>query len=328
MPLEYTGVSANGNKESAYTRSSAVFNIDPDGKGSGTGYPFRGDIVMSYTDKESGQLSIAVGTSKYTAYIDKATGLIVMNASTTNTTFAKVWVLTPFETSNSVAAPSSYWNNGETRVIEYAVKDTVYRIFIHNGKVYFGTSFKDAAVNGNTIAAENCYNAKSLYVFGADGSEIARFAYNGTTMVKSDGTEGTYTNGDMKLVLNGAGFIDIYGLDGELSGTGTYTASEDTSYQYDVVLSDVSYKLSIDKDTYTVTKFESNCVTITYKMVTTLSKPMTLYTDSSNATCGLDTRLKDLFSVVGTWTVMRLKLSSLNILLPVTRHLLQNLILL
>ena len=266
IPVQFNGTNANGAVNTPDVRSSGKISVDADGNAKKSGWPFNaGDIAIAYTVKEAGEISVTIGSNLYYGYIDKATGVIVMSNTIKDKTFSKVYYLLPIEKVDSADVKCSYWNGGKTRVLSYSKDGTNYAAFINDGKVYFGTSFKDAAVNGNTIAAENCYNAKSLYVFGADGSEIARFAYNGTTMVKSDGTEGTYTNGDMKLVLNGAGLIDIYGLDGELSGTGTYTTSEDTSYQYDVVLSDVSYKLSIDKDTYTVTKFESNCVTITYK---------------------------------------------------------------
>ena len=275
MPLEYVGVEENGNKENPYIRSSAVFSVDADGLSKCTSYPFRGDIEMYYTDKENGKLNVTVGSSKYVAYIDKTTGIIVMNASTTKETFASVWVLTPFETSSSVNAPSSYWNSGATRVIEYTFNNTVYRIFIHNGSVYFGTTFMDAAENGNAVAAENCYNAESLFVFGSDGAEIARFVYNGTTMVETDGFEGTYKNVDnqeVSITLNGAGTITFSTND----IVGTYTKSGVDDYDFDVIAGNKSYKLSIDKDNKTYAIVE-NTVKITYESDGETIEPQTAF---------------------------------------------------
>lgn len=264
LPIGFSLTSENGGKNSPDVRSSGTVSIDAFGLGTGTGFPFNGSVSVKNFNKENGTLVISVGSSEYNAYIDNATGIIVRSQTSNDDTFAKVWLMSPFEKSSSVAANSSYWNGGKTRVIEYTYDGTTYRVFINNGKVYFGTSFMDAVENGNAIAAENCYNAKSLFVFGSDGEEIARFAYNGTTMVATDGAEGTYMDGDTKIVLNGAGLIDIYNQDGGLVSTGTYSDSGDSSYQYDVILDTTSHKLSIDRDAHTVTKFENNNVTITY----------------------------------------------------------------
>ncbi len=267
IPVQFTGTNANGAVNTPDVRSSAKISVDADGNAKQSGWPFNaGDITIAYTNKEAGEISVTIGSNLYYGYIDKATGVIVMSNTIKDKTFSKVYYLLPIEKVDSADVKCSYWNGGKTRVLSYSKDGTNYAAFINDGKVYFGTSFKDAAVNGNTIAAENCYNAKSLYVFGADGSEIARFAYNGTTMVGTDGSEGVYTmDGDKKFVLNGAGLIDIYSQDGTLTDSGTYVANESTEqYQFDVVLSKTSHKLSVDKNTHTVTLFASNCVKITY----------------------------------------------------------------
>ena len=266
IPVRVYDTNKNGGVSQISINSS--FSIDAYGKGSYSSYPFNSDnITVAYADKETGALTITVGTNVYNAFMDMTTGVIVMSCAPNDTTFATVAYLIPVAKVVYADMKNSYWNSGETKVLSYSNGDTSYTAFVNDGKVYFDVTFMDAAENGNAIAAENCYNAKSLYVFGSDGEEIARFGYNGTTMVKTDGNEGVYMDGDTKYVLNGAGLIDIYNQDSTLIGSGTYIANDSTEdYQFDVVLSEkkTSHKLSVDKDTYTVTLFTSNCVKITY----------------------------------------------------------------
>lgn len=255
--MELSGTNANGATSSLYSRSMTL-SIDADGNYSGTMYPFDGTGKISNYDKATGKMNLG----SFYAVLDSSTGIIVASR---NDDFSDVFFMTPFETKTSESAfSSSYWNGGKTRVIEYTCDGTTYRVFINGGNVYFNVTFMSALTGGTAVAGADCYKTSTLYVLDSEGNKVESFAYNGTTMVATDGTEGTYMDGDVKYVLNGAGLIGIYNQDGSLVGSGTYTKSEDSSYQYDVILGATSHKLSVDKDTYTVTGFESNYVTITY----------------------------------------------------------------
>lgn len=155
---------------------------------------------------------------------------------------------------------SSYWDGGSTKAIQYTTKGNTYSYFLYKNHVYMNVSFKDA--EGNDIEGKDCYTASSLTVLAADNTVIAKFGYDGTTMQSLDGFEGTYTNGENSLTLDGIKTIKM----GEY--TGTYTkAKEGSSYTFDVYMTEgtkqVYYQLTVSKEagTYTIAKPE---VTISF----------------------------------------------------------------
>ena len=261
VPVELTGTLTNGNTSSYYPRTSAVIAIDPYGKAPKTGYPFNGgDVEIKNYDAATGYLELYSGTTLYKGYIDAASGIIVLSKETgESATFGEVDVLAIQDYGYaSDQFSSSYWNAGKTRVIEYSYTDEnseshVLRIFVHNGQVYFNVTFMDALTGGNAVEGKACYKASSLYVFDSEGTEIARFGYNGTTMVALDGYEGTYTCTDAAdLVLNGVDTI-TFG-----SYTGTYTkAADGATYTFDAYVNEngttVYYEITVDKETMTYT---------------------------------------------------------------------------
>lgn len=156
-------------------RSSNAISVDPYGNAEATAYPFSGAVEIAYVENSTTKLTVKVGNSVYNAAIDPETGLIVMAASSgVSTKISEVWLLNNKETGSIYdKISSSYWNGGKNRAIEYAFDaDTTYRIYISDGEVYFGVSFKDAATGGNDIDAKDCYKASALYVIGADGSTV------------------------------------------------------------------------------------------------------------------------------------------------------------
>lgn len=155
---------------------------------------------------------------------------------------------------------SSYWDGGSTKAIQYTTKGNTYSYFLYKNHVYMNVSFKDA--EGNDIEGKDCYTASSLTVLASDNTVIAKFGYDGTTMQSLDGFEGTYTNGENSLTLDGIKTITM----GEY--TGTYTkAKEGSSYTFDVYMTEgtkqVYYQLTVSKEagTYTISKPE---VTISF----------------------------------------------------------------
>ena len=209
-----------------YTRTAAKFTIDPDGKSPKTSYPFAtGDISITDYDPATGSLVFNCGTKSYKGYIDKETGIILLNYVAGDADMQEFFFLNPLETTKSIASMmvGSYWNNGNTACIVYNFDDaTSYTIFVNNNVVYFGVSFEDA--DGNAVAADACYQTSMLYVKDRDGNTVAYFAYNGTTMCELDGNEGTYTGANGDLVISGYGALTMSGLNG------SYTKNDDDTF--------------------------------------------------------------------------------------------------
>ena len=208
-----------------YTRTAAKFTIDPDGKSPKTSYPFAtGDISITDYDPATGSLVFTCGTKSYNGYIDKETGIILLNYVAGDADMQEFFFLNPLDT-KSIASMmvGSYWNNGNSACIVYNFDDaTSYTIFVNNNVVYFGVSFEDA--EGNAVAANACYQTSMLYVKDRDGNTVAYFAYNGTTMCELDGNEGTYTGANGDLVISGYGALTMSGLNG------SYTKNDDDTF--------------------------------------------------------------------------------------------------
>lgn len=261
--VEIYGTNANGSTSSKY--AGGTVSITAEGKVTGAGYMSRLTGVISNYDKAAGTLTI----NGYSAYIDATTGIIIVDKNKKGT-FNEVFFLNPYESSSSTSAfSSSYWNSGKTRVIEYTFDGTTYKVFVHEGKVYFNVQFKSALTEGTDVAGENAYQAELLCVLDSEGNLLFKFAYDGTTMVALDGYEGKYAATNVgEVELDGVKTIKFGG------NTGTYAKAEDgAGYTFDVYMTEgentVYYELVVNKtdNTCTVTKvmvnvtFESSDVT-------------------------------------------------------------------
>lgn len=261
--VEIYGTNANGLTSSKY--AGGTVSITAEGKVTGAGYMSRLTGVISNYDKAAGTLTI----NGYSAYIDATTGIIIVDKNKKGT-FNEVFFLNPYESSSSTNAfSSSYWNSGKTRVIEYTFDGTTYKVFVHEGKVYFNVQFKSALTEGTDVAGENAYQAELLCVLDSEGNLLFKFAYDGTTMVALDGYEGKYTAAGVgEVELDGVKTIKFGG------NTGTYAkAADGAGYTFDVYMTEgentVYYGLVVNKtdNTCTVTKvmvkvtFESSDVT-------------------------------------------------------------------
>ena len=255
--VEIYGTNANGSTSSKY--AGGTVSITAEGKVTGAGYMSRLTGVISNYDKAAGTLTI----NGYSAYIDATTGIIIVDKNKKGT-FNEVFFLNPYESSSSTSAfSSSYWNSGKTRVIEYTFDGTTYKVFVHEGKVYFNVQFKSALTEGTDVAGENAYQAELLCVLDSEGNLLFKFAYDGTTMVALDGYEGKYTAADVgEVELDGVKTIKFGG------NTGTYAKAEDgAGYTFDVYMTEgentVYYRVTVEKSGMTCT-VEKPMVTITY----------------------------------------------------------------
>lgn len=255
--VEIYGTNANGSTSSKY--AGGTVSITAEGKVTGAGYMSRLTGVISNYDKAAGTLTI----NGYSAYIDATTGIIIVDKNKKGT-FNEVFFLNPYESSSSTNAfSSSYWNSGKTRVIEYTFDGTTYKVFVHEGKVYFNVQFKSALTEGTDVAGENAYQAELLCVLDSEGNLLFKFAYDGTTMVALDGYEGKYTATNVgEVELDGVKTIKFGG------NTGTYAkAAEGAGYTFDVYMTEgentVYYRVTVEKSGMTCT-VEKPMVTITY----------------------------------------------------------------
>ena len=251
LPVELYGTNKNGSTSSVYTRTAAILKVDPYGKAPSTGYPFNdGDVSIEDYNPEQGTLTILSGKNAYKGYIDLTTGVIVMTyKSGDKATFGEVIFLNPFDTKatqNDFTA--SYWNAGMTRAIQYTYNGTTYSYFVFKNQVFMNVSFKDG--NNNDVAADDCYTTSTLYVYANDGTQIAKFGYDGTTMQELDGYEGTYTNGENTVILNGVDAITLNGV------KGVYNVAEGSTYTIDAYVENTYYEvtLSVTDYTYTINK--------------------------------------------------------------------------
>lgn len=246
------------------------FTFDPYGAyqviSSSGPWPFNNNPAqINDFDPEAGTMTITYGYSggdTGEAYIDMETGFIVLNYMDVGADLDRMFLLVPGFTANAEYSnfADSFWNAGKTRTIAFTITEEDgtqknYSLFIHENQVYFNVSFKTAETGGMDISADACYNSTLLYVLADDGSLIAKFAYDGNTMVEMDGSEGTYTNADGEgtIVLNGAGYVTIgentyviTKVDGAEGPDGTYGVYTDTEY--------LEYTIDVEAKTYTVTK--------------------------------------------------------------------------
>lgn len=250
------GTDKNGNKSGFYSRNM-LLAIDADGNYRGTMYPFSGTGKITNYNKETGEMMI--GGKK--AILDASTGIIIV---ADGNVFGEVFFMTPFESKTTRDAfSSSYWNSGKTRVIEYTFEGTTYKVFVHEGKVYFNVQFKSALTEGTDVAGENAYQAELLCVLDSEGNLLFKFAYDGTTMVALDGYEGKYTATNVgEVELDGVKTIKFGG------NIGTYAKAEDgAGYTFDVYMTEgentVYYRVTVEKSGMTCTVVKP-MVTITY----------------------------------------------------------------
>ena len=265
VPVEFTDTEKNGGVDDGYARTSCILDIDPDGMTTGKGYPYNGSYVVKNYDPEKGTLDFCSsnGSTVYHGFIDPVTTIIFVNTKSGDVDFNAMNMFIPIEGKYSYSEhtySSSYWAGGSTKAIQYTTKGNTYSYFLYKNHVYMNVSFKDA--EGNDIEGKDCYTASSLTVLAADNTVIAKFGYDGTTMQSLDGFEGTYTNGENSLTLDGIKTITM----GEYAGTYT-KAKEGSIYTFDVYMTEgtkqVYYQLTVSKEagTYTIAKPE---VTISF----------------------------------------------------------------
>ena len=185
--------------------SSETVTFDPYGYCEKGGYPFTKATQIEVVDRQSGKLTITIGTEVYDAVIEWNSGIIIMAyRSGSESAFNEVYMLTPFESGTVVEdhISSSYWGEGMCRAVEYTYDGIKYSFFIKDGQVYFGATFKstnDFASPDNNVIGEECYMQDGLYVFDAEGNLLDQPAFEVTFDLGG--------NGDNYSISINAGFV-------------------------------------------------------------------------------------------------------------------------
>ena len=229
-----------------YTYNAVVVAFNPDGSGNSTGNPIgNGNFVLNEYVKETGYIKITRGSYTYYGYVDAATGIMILNYTTSaGVGLKKVAFYTPFELGVDIKSrlSSSYWAEGVYRAIQYTFDGTVYSAFVCGENVYFGATFEDA--NGNAVAGVDCYKAETLIVKDKDGNLIKKFAHDGSMLQPMDGFEGSYT-GEKAVAVNGVSKITIDGVEG------TYAIVEDAIFTAEAYVDGAYYQVTLNKADYT-----------------------------------------------------------------------------
>ena len=257
MPTRITDTKEAGGKGSMWTYTSMLWEINADGTGySNQRNPINmGDLNVSNYVKETGYFTTSGVSTKYYGYVDKDTGIIITNY-TTSSGLKQVLLWTPFESGADISSriSTSYWLGGTCRAIQYTFDGTVYSAFVYGESVYFGATFEDE--NGNAVAGVDCYNNSAkddsgnviyyhdLIVKDKDGNVIKKFAHDGTMLQPMDGFEGSYT-GEKAVTVNGVSKITIDGVEG------TYSIVEDAIYTADAYVDGAYYQVTLNKADYT-----------------------------------------------------------------------------
>ena len=222
---------------------TASVPIDGEGNGVGTAYPYKGDVSIVTKDFVTNELEITIDGSKYKAYADTTTGVIVVIDS------SYIFVLTPFtrdvltdkydeetgtttqvykthSVSDAKASAWTYLNeagleDSATAITYNYAEGKALNIFIDaDGAVHFGVTFTD--MEGNAVPAESCFNNQFVYVKSGQEAIIA-FGHDGEKMHLLDGLEGVYTDADgNNLYVTGYGVAAMGKADSEPSHLGKY----------------------------------------------------------------------------------------------------------
>ncbi|HCX94554.1 MAG TPA: hypothetical protein DHH42_02550 [Clostridiales bacterium] len=227
---------------------NAFITLDETGKGTGTAFPFKGDVSVTMVDSATGKIRFASDGNTYDGYVDMETGIIVYFGL-----FNKVYILSPFDSANSEYKASQF---ALSRAIEYTPDCNLgskhsFTMFVTDDKVYFGVRFNNGTAD---ISANECFEAENLVVFDKDGNKIKGFKKVDGTTTALDGYEGTYTNSEdttESVVIDGIGGLVING-----TVNGVYTKAADADY-FEVYVVDGSgvktayYHVTISGDKYT-----------------------------------------------------------------------------
>lgn len=264
-PLSLNGNSAGRELSCGDSWKNARITLDETGKGTGTAYPFRGDVSVTMVDETTGKVSMKVGNSSYDGYVDFETGLIIR---ATYSTFDSILILIPESmglTRDDVKA-SGFADAITMKYASLCNFETPhsFNVFVNGKGVTFNAQYVDK--DGNQIEAEQCYLKEYVKILDKEGNRVAAYGKDATSgrLVATDGYEGTYTNSadaTENAVIDGLGKVVISGTGYTVNGN--YTKAADADY-FEVYIVDESgvkveyYQVTLSGNSYTKVKPMTN----------------------------------------------------------------------
>lgn len=264
-PLSLNGNSAGRELSCGDSWKNARITLDETGKGTGTAYPFKGDVSVTMVDETTGKVSMKVGNSSYDGYVDFETGLIIR---ATYSTFDSILILIPESmglTTNDVKA-SGFADAITMKYASLCNFETPhsFNVFVNGKGVTFNAQYVDK--DGNQIEAEQCYLKEYVKILDKEGNRVAAYGKDATSgrLVATDGYEGTYTNSadaTENAVIDGLGKVVISGTGYTVNGN--YTKAADADY-FEVYIVDESgvkveyYQVTLSGNSYTKVKPMTN----------------------------------------------------------------------
>lgn len=264
-PLSLNGNSAGRELSCGDSWKNARITLDETGKGTGTAYPFRGDVSVTMVDETTGKVSMKVGNSSYDGYVDFETGLIIR---ATYSTFDSVLILIP-ESMGLAKDDVKASGFADAITMKYASLCNFetphsFNVFVNGKGVTFNAQYVDK--DGNQIEAEQCYLKEYVKILDKEGNRVAAYGKDATSgrLVATDGYEGTYTNSadaTESVVIDGLGKVVISGTGYTVNGN--YTKAADADY-FEVYVVDESgvkveyYQVTLSGNAYTKVKPMTN----------------------------------------------------------------------
>lgn len=227
------------------------------------------DYGVATYDAETGK--VVFSKNKRVAYYDAVSKTLRINYSEQYDAFSTdSYVLTNVQsTSTSVSAISSNvvrWDDSyqQLGIVKVDGNDQYY--YLHRNGVYGNVTVSVVDSTGAAVTAIKNFATKGnvMTLTDVNGKEVAKFVYDGTTFIGSDGKSGTYTGEYGEIVVDGYGTLTIggataaYTVDGNnitfvaanamrivALGEGTYTKVED-AYKGTYTLPDNAGTIALD----------------------------------------------------------------------------------
>ncbi len=241
---DYTGIEIYYYNESGTSpRLGQKFNITIDAYGKISGSSSHDGTITSY-DPETGVFNLAKENSynglvlNYFGVYDATSGVIAYAYNTNTDTIGKdFYIILPCNAISIDASNISYWDSNCVLMTVTLDESTTVNIFKFRDEIYYDVTFTSTTEG---VTAGNASTYEDLKIFDSTEKLIAEFAHDGTTLKYLDGNQGTYTNGENTLVLNG---VDKATLNTE---EGTYEVKEGYLAVY---VNNTYYEVTLDKGT-------------------------------------------------------------------------------
>lgn len=174
------------------------------------------DYGVATYDAETGK--VVFSKNKRVAYYDAVSKTLRINYSEQYDAFSTdSYVLTNVQsTSTSVSAISSNvvrWDDSyqQLGIVKVDGNDQYY--YLHRNGVYGNVTVSVVDSTGAAVTAIKNFATKGnvMTLTDVNGKEVAKFVYDGTTFIGSDGKSGTYTGEYGEIVVDGYGTLTIGG---------------------------------------------------------------------------------------------------------------------